>query len=180
MTKYFDSGNKVGQDACAIETRNRENASVSDYNTYNYFNANGTCEEYDVKIKAFAEENPNLSYHMGYGVASCKIDDDSRMRNPNMTHGHEKKSLCVRNFIASPDLGKGQNSPNLESILINGVDTLVASDCNKLAEIQFPIFTPFQDCMASYVSGASQILPDRIGKPSKDIFLANRNACSRK
>lgn len=175
--RYFDNGNRLAQDSCAMEARDCENQSITDYKTYNFYNADGTCEEQEKKLRDFSSQYPNLTYRVGYGVASsCTIEDDSKVRYVNPTHGRERQSLCTRNFVASPALGKGQSIPNLESILFNGVDTLIERDCHKIAETQFGVFAPMTMCVENYVKGAAMVVDDeiRIGRPSKDIFLSAR------
>lgn len=175
--RYFDNGNRVNQDVCALEARNRENQSLTDYKTYNFYNADGTCEELEKKLRTFSSDYPNLTFRVGYGVASaCTIEEDNKVRYVNPTHGRERQTLCTRNFVASPALGKGQSVPNLESILINGEDTLTERDCHKIAESQFGVFAPMTQCVENYVKGQAMVVGDeiRIGRPSKDIFLSTR------
>lgn len=181
--RYFDSGNKVRQDPCAIETRERENQSYIDYNTYNFY-ASGTCGETYARVQQLADENPNMRFRVGYGVASdCTIDQDNKLRYGfNMTHGPERQTLNARNFVACPDFSRGQCSAELESALINSVDTKDARDCQKLAEMQLGVFQPLSPCIESHVKGAFNVIDDdiRIGKPSKDIFMAHRRKCEQK
>jgi len=180
--RYFDNGNKIRQDACALETRDRENQSRIEYLTYNYYNVDGTCAEVEQKVKSLANEYPNMRFRVGYGVASsCTIENDSRIRlGSDLTHGPERQILNSRSFVAAPYFGRGQAIPNLESVLLNGIDTLSEKDCHKIAETNFPVFQPLSPCIESYVKGASTVIDNdtRIGKPSKDIFMAQRkSAC---
>ena len=172
--RYFDSTNKVSQDACALEARDRENASMIDYNTFNFY---GPCAETDKKVKELAQEHPNLTFRIGYGVASsCTIEDDNKLRMGFDLRGPERKNLCSRNFVAAPSFARGHLIPNLESALLNGVDTLIDRDCYKLAETQFGVFQPLNSCVESHLKNASEVIVDdiRIGKPSKDIFMSQR------
>lgn len=179
--RYFDNGNRLNQDDCALEVKDRENQSRTDYLTYNFFHASGPCQEQEQKLREFSSGQPNLNFRIGYGVASsCTIDADTQMRQnaEAMTHGPERRSLCTRSFVASPNLGKGYSIPNLESILINGVDTFIDRECHKLAETQLGVFAPMPTCVQKFVTGASMVLDDdvRIGRPSKDIFLAQKKS----
>lgn len=176
--RYFDATNRVNQDRCALETRDRENESVANYNTYNFYHADGTCTDVEKKVKDLATEYPNLTFRVGYGVASaCSIEQDNKVRYGfDMTHGPERQNLCTRNFVAGPNFSRGTLIPNLESVLLNGVDTLVDRDCYKIAETQLGVFQPMSACVADYVKKASDVIVDdiRIGKPSKDIFMSER------
>lgn len=181
--KYFDNGNRVNQDACAMEVRDRENQSMTDYSTFNFYQAGTTCEAQEKKLRELSSSHPNLTFRVGYGVASsCTIDEDNKLRyGSDLTHGPERQTLCTRTFVASPSLGKGQSIPNLESILINGVDTVVERDCHKIAESQFGVFAPMAPCVANFVKGAAMVVDDdiRIGRPSKEIFLsARKSSCA--
>lgn len=175
---YFDNGNKLRQDACALDARDRENQSQIDYNTFNFFHAGGTCTEVEQKVKSLANEYPNMRFRVGYGVASsCTIEEDNKMRyGADVTHGPERRNLNSRNFVAGPNFSRGQLIPNLESVLITGVDTINERDCYKLAESQYGVFPPMSSCVETFVKGASKVIGDdlRIGKPSKDIFMAQR------
>lgn len=176
--RYFDSGNRVNQDECALQVKDRENQSVSDYNTFNFFEL-GNCQDRFNKVNEFSSANPNLVFRMGYGVASsCSVDSDNNLRyGQEVTHGPERKTLCTRNFIASPNLSRGTCVPNLESQLISGLDTITPRDCHKLAETQWGVFMPLSSCVEKFVYGASAVIDDdiRIGRPSRDIFLENRS-----
>ena len=176
--RYFDSTNRVNQDACALESRNRENESMINYNMYNFFQPDGNCEKSNKQVLDFASEYPNLTYRVGYGVASpCTIDNDNTLRYGfNMTHGSERQNLCARSFVANPNFSRGSLIPNIESALLNGVDTIQNRDCHKIAETQLGVFQPLSPCVEGFIRNASEVLDDdmRIGKPSKDIFLSNK------
>lgn len=179
--RYFDNGNRVNQDECAQQARDRENQSVTDYRTFNFYEL-GNCTERTQNVRDFSAQNPNLVFRMGYGVTSaCAVDSDNKLRyGADVTHGPERQTLCPRSFVASPNLSRGTFIPNLESQLLNGVDTLETRDCHKLAESQFDVFMPLSSCVEKFVHGAAAVLDDdiRIGRPSKDIFLENRKAAA--
>jgi hypothetical protein len=179
--RYFDSTSKISQDACALEVKDRENESLVAYNTFNFYHADGSCSEVDQKVKELASQNPNLTFRVGYGVASaCTVDNDNKLRyGSDLTRGPERQNLCIRNFVACPDFSRGHAIPNLESALLNGVDTLIDRDCYKLAETQLGVFQPLTPCVESYIKNASEVITEdlRIGKFSKDEFLAHRKSC---
>ena len=178
--RYFDNGNKLTQDECAIQAKDRDNQNINMYNTFNFYDVI-PCDQLN-KLQDFAMENPNLTYRIGYGFASpCVIDNDSKMRmGADITHGHERRNLCTRNFVAGPSLNRGGLEPDVESALINGTRTFSNRDCHKIAETDLGYFAPLDPCVEKYINGASRYIDDdiRIGRPSKEVFLATRS-CSK-
>lgn len=179
--KYFDNGNKVSQDACALDHKQRENNSYNHYMTFNAYEMQGSCEDQDAKLQNFAMEHPNLTFRVGFGVTSpCKVDEDSKIRmGAEVTNYGGRQNLCTRNFVAGPNFSRGESQPVIESILLNGVDTIEKKDCHKLAECQFNVFQPLTDCVQSYVNGAAQVIDDdvRIGQSSKQLLMSARSKC---
>ena len=180
--RYFDNGNRLSMDSCAIAAREYENQSVIDYNTYNFFN-NGdpSCDSAAGKAREMMMEYPNMRFRTGYGVAdACVIDSDSevRIRGTNLRE-KEPQQLNARLFQAVPNLGRGTLVPNLESMLIQGVDTGALRDCHHIAEVQYHRPMPLTDCMTNYIKTAADALPEvhAIGQPSKEIFMQHRKAC---
>jgi hypothetical protein len=179
--RYFDNGNRLSMDQCAIQAREYENQSIIDYNLYNFF-TNGDCKSGQSKAREMILEYPNMRYRNGYGIADgCVIDDDSRIRLNKELREKEPQQLCTRLFRAVPDLAKGSVVPGLESMLVQGVDTGALRDCHKLAEVPYYQPVPLTTCMSSYIKTAGDVLPDTftIGRPSKEIFLQERKRCKR-
>ena len=167
----FDWENKISMDKCALLAKERENMSMLEYHTFNYF---GNCTERLNKINEFSTKYPNLRFKDGYGVANCLIDNDTQMRfdNTRLTHGPEKRQYHVRNFQAVPYFGRGSCAPNTESLLKNGEDTSKLKHCNILTETDFNRYVPFIDCIKNYVTLESQVIPEMqtIGVISKDLL----------
>jgi hypothetical protein len=180
VQKYFDSGNRLTMDACAIQTREYENQSLLDYNTFNFYTSCDTKKKAD----ALVTEYPNLRYHMGYGVSDPSvIDDDSKIRIGGQTlRTVENQQLQTRLFQAVPSLDRGVLVPNLESAIKNGSDTSIYNDCHNLAEFQTMHPTPLTECMQQFISNAGASIPSipSIGVPSKDIFMAQRKVAENK
>lgn len=164
--------NKISMDKCALMTKEIENESIFDYNTFNYFNFNNYGDTRK-KLDEVAWENPNLRFRDGYGIANNEVVDfDSKLRyDAILTHGPERRQYYVRNFTAVPDLSKGSCVPVTEAILKNGIDTSQIRQCNRLTETDFDRFVPFTPCLSQYILNGARLLPDHhfIGDNSRDI-----------
>lgn len=180
---YFEDGSRLSQDPCALKARDVENNSLLDYQTFNFYPASG-CGEVYTKLNEFAMQNRNLRFKSGFGVTdACVVDNDSQLRITRDIRPVEHQQLSTRVFWAVPSLDKGGLVPGLESMLTQGMGTGALRDCHKLAEVEYDRM-PMSDCMSEFVKSAGQVIPDgqRIGKPSKEIFLQERRAkvCARK
>jgi hypothetical protein len=169
--QYFDQGNRLTQDSCAIVARDLENQSVFDYLTFNPKTL--PCEGEIKRISDFQSCYPNLRFKSGYGqVPSCRIDGDSAMRyNPETLRHPERKPLYTRVFTAAPNLGKGTCVPNTESYLKTGAwDTTLNKDCSSLAETNFDRYTPFLSCVQNYIDSYAESVGsvNVIGTSSRD------------
>lgn len=170
--KFFDWENKISMDPCALLTKERENESIHDYRTYNFYQ-DGDCEESARRVQEFAMEYPNLRFRNGYGVASsCTIDDDSKLRySSEVTHGPERRQYQTRSFQAVPAFNRGSCAPNTESFLINGLDTTPLRQCDRLAERNFDRFIPLLSCVEKHIEASALALPKThtIGENSRDM-----------
>lgn len=179
--KYFESMNSLNDDQCAVETRNRENQSMVDYSTFNYFN-NGDCKQVDKQLLDLALENPNLRFQNGYGSANpCAIDLETKIKYSadQLTHGPEKRQYRVRNFTAVPNISRGSYAPGYDFLLNPGEDTHKIRQCDRLTEHNFNRNVPFIDCMEKFVELEAYALPDlfAIGVNSREI-VRNQKRCS--
>jgi hypothetical protein len=169
--RYFDNGNKMSMDVCAIKARDIENESLMNYSIFNTFN---DCQMLQ-NASELAVEYPNLRYNIGYGIDCGIIDADSKIKLDQKLRAVENQQLCTRTFTAVPNLGRGILVPNLETQLIQGIDTSLNKDCHNLAEYELGHHAPLTDCMHQYIKNASVVMDEHaIGKPSKDIFMQQR------
>lgn len=180
--KYYESMNSLNDDECALATRGRENQSLIDYNTFNFYN-DGKCETVDKKLLNMALEHPNLRFRNGYGNANpCTIDADTKLKynQDQMTHGPEKRQYRVRNFTAVPDIRRGSYVAGYDELLNPGKDTHVIRQCERLTETDFNRFVPFIECMDKFVSLKGEVLPEifAIGVNSRDLVRKQKRACS--
>lgn len=173
--KNFMWENKLTQDKCALSVKQKDNEYVYDYYTYNYFNQ-GACDKLKC-VGEFANDNPNLTYRDGYGVANgCVIDEDTQIRMDNLTHGKERQPLYTRQFYAVPNYGRGGLVPNTETMLINGIDTTSLRECDRLTERDFNRYQPLPNC-GEQVLTVPYLLT--IGKDSREIMREQRASCAR-
>jgi len=150
-SEIFFSDNALRNDACAQNTRERDNLDIYSYNLFNFY---GDCERGQTELNAFAAQHPNLKFKNGYGnTNSCTVDKDSKARLVCLSHGPEKRQLDVRSFTAVPDMSRGCLIPDTESYLLNGQDTTYFRECNRTAEKSYDRFIPLLDCMQDYVNG---------------------------
>lgn len=138
---YFDSGNRLAQDACALVARDAENMSVSDYVLTNFHAP--VCTSDREKIQSFMETHPNLHSVDGYSAQACQIDRDSQLRFAQLSRGRSRIQLQQRFFQAVPDLARGVSVPCVESELQQGESTHITHKaCDKYSERSFARFTP--------------------------------------
>ena len=180
--KYFESMNSLNDDSCAMEARDRENQSMIDYNTFNFYN-DGDCHQIDKKLLNLAIENPNLNFRNGYGSANpCAIEMETKLKyNADMmTHGPEKRQFRLRNFTAVPDIRRGSYAVGYDELLSPGQDTHVLRQCDRLTERDFNRFTPYIECMDKFISLEAQAIPEllAIGANSRDLVRKQKRACS--
>lgn len=175
--RYFDSGNRLSQDACATITRDHENQSIIDYNTTHYFEQKGCPPLMDERILC----QPNLRYKMGYGTPpSCEVDREAPIRYLNI-RGPERTQLIARNFQAVPNLGKGVLSADTESMLLNGMDTSSLRQCDRIMEREFDVRTPYVSEVKACVNGALTSIPAfafRAGQDSRKVFREYLKTCN--
>jgi hypothetical protein len=171
--KVFDTQNRLGTDACAIDARNYQNSSINDYQLWNTYMMD--CNDGEEKrLRQFMIDNPNLHYRDGYGyTTSCYVDNDSEVRNnAKITNEKAKCQLFTRFYQANPDLSKGRVVPNLESRLKYADDTTQIRQCQRLTETNFNRFTPLVPCLAQTVQDPKHIvLPFNQGGESSRLIM---------
>lgn len=174
--KLFENEHRSGADDCAINAKDYQNSSISDYNMWNTYH-NFPCDHSgDSEREEFATTNLNLRYRNGYGFTSgCYVDDDTEVRlNGKLTHERPKTQMFPRSFVAVPDLSKGIVLPGLESPLIQGEDTSQLRECHRLAETNFDRFVPLVPCLADKVQNVKYIVePWTHGGESSRLMMRN-------
>jgi hypothetical protein len=146
--QHFMWENKLAQDRCALAQKQRDNDSLYEYNTFNYFLKGENCQTVNQEISCFAADYPNLHFREGYGISSCVVDEDSKLRYEpeSLTHGRERQSLNTRLFQAVPNFGRGGLVANTDTYLKNGMDTTYLRECDRLTERNFDRFYVLSEC----------------------------------
>jgi hypothetical protein len=177
---YFNWENRLTQDKCAQEAREKENREFLEYNQWNFY---GDCKETGEKLNEFAAKYPNLRFRKGYGNAdACTIDNDTKIKMVPPSHGPEKRTFDMRVFHAVPDLSRGCVAPYTESRLIHGEDTtrLYDTKCHITSEMNFDRFTPLTSCMNDYIKGFADYKEDvRIGINTRESLRKNMKKCKK-
>lgn len=174
----FDAQNKLNEDVCYQEARDRDNARISAY----YM----TGKAYGAQAPGSCSwSRPDLDHRNlyarrgGYGVADgCVIDADSTLRNnaSALTNPREKHQLFQRLYQAGPDLNSGIPRPDVESRLLQG-ELDVSRSCTGGVAWDRP-FINMLPCVAS-VQDAAHIVPDWTwgGEPTRD-YVRRPDGCS--
>jgi len=128
---------------------NKINTSINDYNMTSY------RIEADSEFLDLVSENRNLRFTDGNGMNSKLVDVDSKIKNEiEQTHDKEKRQVNIRNFVASPNLGKGESVPTLEHVLQSGEST---SACGGIREIMYKK-TPLNYSTTNMINGNNMAL----------------------
>lgn len=154
--KEFRQEGRLGLDNCALLTKEVQNVSIENYNTYNsYFTNDCKCDIFT----NYLYDN-NLVIKDGYGFASgCSIDNDSKIRlGQKITHYRDRQPLCSRTFAGVPNLNKGGLIPNIDTRLKNGDDTSDIRNCDKISEKDFNRYQIFTGCAANGIQNAQHII----------------------
>lgn len=149
MAAPFDATNGLGSDACAIEARDLQNQGITTYMT-SYLRPDATCDARE-SASARAIETRSRTQWMGYGMDSCRVDEDSALRQApgGLTNLRGRQQLSARTFLAVPDLSRGQQrgvaddeGPGLQGALRTGMDTTLLNACSRVTEKDFRRFAP--------------------------------------
>jgi len=145
MPHYYDSGNRLSMDPCALVNREQGNVSVTNY-MLDPLRA-PACTDAKTKINAFAAQHPNLRMRDGFSAQGCMIDTDTRLRfSRGSQQGMPQGPLVTRTFVAVPNMARGLSRPVLESQIQQGVDTYLTDRvCDKYSERDLAHWIPLQN-----------------------------------
>lgn len=163
----FESFTRGNFDLCPS---NKLNTSIHDYFMTSF------RSEPDEAFMDFVSENRNLQFTDGKGLKSKLVDIDSKIKNDvEQTHEKKKTQVNIRNFIAGPNLGKGETVPTLEHVLQSGENT---SMCGGIRETMYKK-TPLNYSTTNMFNGNNMALnrwnQQLIGQSSKDILKSIRH-----
>jgi hypothetical protein len=170
MSRYFDQGNRLRQDCCAVEARHLENVSVNEHLLANYYAP--VCSDQKKSVEQFMTNNPNLRIN-DFAVDGCIIDKESSFNRSCLVKPRHRNQLITREFLAVPNLSRGMCAPGLEAQLWQGDNTSITDRvCDKYGSRDFArLVTPQLRCYS---------LPNTISpipKNSKDIMKAKDAEC---
>lgn len=166
----FDQSNRLGEDECAILSRDRGNNDIASYSIFNTYPEGDMCRENVRKTSEFAMSN-YLRPTGGYGVTdACFVDTDTNIRQPNLTQDRGRTQLFTRIFQAVPDFSHGTVQPEQESVIMQGDDTAYEVPCE--ASHTDRVFTPLLPCLKKSVQNPAHIVPPwtRGGESTRDTL----------
>lgn len=170
LMSLFDQRNRLGEDGCALDARERGNSEISTYTTFNLYPDGELCEPNNAKVKDFALEN-YMRVGGGYGVTdACFVDTDTDIRQPKLTTDRGRTQLYARMFQAVPDFSHGQPQPTRESAIMQGTDTSYERPCE--ANHTDRVFMPMIPCLSAEVQNPAHIVPPwtRGGDSTRDTL----------
>lgn len=171
--KLFDKEHRVGSDSCATTAKLEQNKEIENYMLFNMYKTNTPqCETQDNKSKNLQEfaTNNHMIIRDGFGVSTpCKVDEDSRVRQYNITNDKQKTQLFSRMFQAVPDLSKGDVNVEAESIIQQGEHQYNDFEC--LGQ-PLDVFTPMLPCLQTSIQDTNHIIPKwvRGGESTRDTL----------
>lgn len=163
--ELFANSGSLRTDDCSQELRNRTNQHWSKHQLYNP----ATCVQDLSKdpVNRFASKYPNLRFKKGVGnTDGCNVDQDSELRTSGFDVRRKRYQLFPREFIAVPDMGRGDFMPDLDSMLSRGAQReyekrplMLVRDCEHVSEREFDRFTPMLSCLRKTVQDPNNIVP---------------------
>lgn len=172
MSRTFLIDETLGNDNCAVLTKDLQNQSLGDYNLQNFYYTKN-CSPCSLTNNDFLLNNVNLRARDGYGnVNSCTVDLDTSLKLGKLVHPKGKEQLNVRFNLAVPSLNTGGLIPNIDSRLKSPEDTSINRDCCRIGEIDYDRWIPLQQCYASQVQN-----PDHIVPPKNTMYTNTRDFC---
>lgn len=163
----FDADNRLRQDLCATNARDSRNLWMETY-MFRDLRMCGTVCPPVLSPQDCVDLRSRIQSRDGYGVTSCGIDGDSRMRFPvgGVTHDRSRQSLGTRVFASVPDMGRGGLDAGIESKLLLSGDSGTSRVCaHRFAEISYNRFDPgVQKVGVQHI-----VQPYPAGVPSRDV-----------
>lgn len=153
--KYFDKVNRVGEDACAIQSMNQQNDRLADYMLFNTYERVCSSENKRQELTAFATEN-HMRIRDGYGIVPpCTVDQDSSIRMTNV-RDKGRTQMFARTFQANPDLSRGKVNIENESRILQGDNTWDDHSCTGQKTVNS--FIPMIPCLANSIQNPDHII----------------------
>lgn len=173
-TKKFNINYKAmsHDDKCFIDIDTRQSIGPGNYGVTNLYD----CECLIPDIVKNATDNVCVPFKNGYDVASCVVDDSTKLR----VGLHKKFPKCnqqlfERPYKTVPYMGRGFLKPDEETELKFAEDTKIKRSSNTLSGVSIPnMFSPLIDSLSYNVQLVDHIIEEehgwvRSGAPSRLI-----------
>lgn len=149
--KLFDLNQSIGDDDCALQSRDLFNESGFDYRVQNFYG-----KERD-RLIDFATEQTNLRFQEGYGTpTSAVIDESSKIRHDFGWSARGRTSLATRIYQAVPNLSHGVPNPDVESDMFHVKHDMVS---RVVMESDLSRFIPLIEPIKEKVQNPDNIVP---------------------
>jgi hypothetical protein len=161
----FYSENRLHDDGCFIQDRERQSAGIGNYLTASLI-PQSNCGEAVSKV---ASSHPNLRFKNGFGMASsCAIDADSSARmGAQQTNPRHRQQLTSRVYHGHPHFERGILEPTLESELIHTEGTRTSRACGVLSGMGIDRFDPLLPCIDAVMQNPDTVINDRSGSNTR-------------
>lgn len=127
-------------DKCFVDIQTRQSMGPGSYQVSNHYD----CECEAPTTVNNATDNVMMFFKNGYDVASCVVDDSTKLRiGASRKFPKCPNQLFTRPYKTVPYMGRGPGNMVMESQITPGEDTSAKRSCNTLSGISIPhYFTP--------------------------------------
>ena len=177
----FDNLSRIGNDKCSLTQKNIQNVQAVNYQTENYYPFCPMTKAID-----FATNQPSVFYKGTHevGFNGCNIDDNSKLKYPNISKPACKINLLERPYLTVPYLGRGKVDPTLERQIKIGDHQINKKSDNPSTEVNFSekINYPLQNEIKKTIGNPNNCIEQNIsnnwirgGMPSREYSKNQSN-----
>jgi hypothetical protein len=161
----FYSENRLHDDGCFIQDRERQSVGVGAYLTASLI-PQSSC---GAAVSKMASCHPNLRFKNGFGNASpCAIDADSAARmGAKYTNPRHRQQLASRVYHGHPHYERGILEPTIESELIHTEGTRTSRACGVLSGTNIDRFEPLIPCINAVMQNPDTVINERSGSNTR-------------
>ncbi len=173
LDRLFDNTARIGNDACDMTNRNKQNIESATYMLENFSTYNPVSDALNL---ATNQPNVTLQASLQGGINSDNIDINSALVFGNGTNNRVRGIFQERLFSTVPYLGKGPANTPLESQLIMSTNNLNKKSLDPTSEVSHlnfsytPLIPSIESTVtnpANYVEGVASEGWIRGGVPSR-------------
>lgn len=172
MASYsvFENDTRLTSDECAKRGRDDLNNLWHEYSMSTFRNSD---IHNDATFERFIFDN-KVNAYTGNGPSSALIDMDSQLRfSAALTNDRSKKQMSMRNFVAVPDLSRGESAPVLEHVLQSGRPT-ICGPARESMYFEYPMNNGIRDMVIAEGRALNTWDERSIGESSKDVLKRMR------